>query len=125
MAKETNHIEQAIAAQIEALNTNFPQLLEIEVEYGGHTYQGGQKSYIEMVSALLMESLPEDFFWIDKYNNRVPFSRADLQALTQIVFNARFEIFQAHQNRKQLVKNATSLEDLFAPEIMGGLGHQI
>jgi hypothetical protein len=112
---EENHptLEQAKLAQIEALNISYAEFFVFDVELDGHRYQADIKSYSEMLAAAAQPSLPDDFYWLDSENYRVPFDSQKLQQLVSMVFAKRLELFKDLQDKKQGVRDATEINQLF------------
>lgn len=114
----TKTLEECKFAQLTAIKANYPDNLNIEVEYAGHTYQADQKSYLEMLFALLQPQLPDNFYWLDKSNNKIPVTKQNLQELANLVFLKRFDIFNQYQTKKLAIKNASSIESLVEVQIL-------
>lgn len=108
-----NTLEDCKAASLNAENMNYPSRLDFDVEYSGATYQADTKSYMEIISALSQNELPIDFYWVDKNNNKIPFDKQKLQGLANVIFLKRFSVFDGHQKRKEVMRNATAVEGLF------------
>ena len=113
MTENSRSLDDYKAASLAAENQNYPARLNFNVEYAGATYQADPESYSDMLAAIAQPELPADFYWLDINNNKVPFNKQNLQELTNVVFLKRLFIFNEHQNRKEIMKNATKVEDLF------------
>lgn len=111
---DENHapLEECKLASLAAENLNFPSKLNFEIEYAGALYQADSKSYEMMLGALAVD-LPDGFYWLDKNNNRVLMTKAVLQELASSVQKERFRLFNEHQNRKEKMRNATDVSQLF------------
>lgn len=113
METKNSTLDNGKLAQLEAVNINFPDKLNISVLFEGHEYQADPKSYQEIISALVHANLPNNFYWVDTENNKVPMNKDQLSKLAETIANKRFLIFDKHQRRKHKIRNATTLEDLF------------
>jgi hypothetical protein len=108
-----NPLEYCKLASLAAQNENFSNKLDFDVEYAGAIYQADTNSFNSMTQALAQEPFPDAFYWVDKANNKVPMTKSQLQELSALVFAKRFELFDAHQNRKNRLRIAASIEELF------------
>jgi hypothetical protein len=113
MTENSRSLDDYKAASLAAENQNYPARLNFTVEYAGATYQADPESYSEILAAAQQTELPTDFYWLDINNNKIPFNKQKIQELANIVFLKRLAVFNQHQNRKQIMKNATIIEDLF------------
>jgi len=96
------------------VNDNYPaDKLFFDVEYNDHTFQADPKSFSEMIYALSIDVFPDNYYWIDKENNKVIITKEDLQNLVSKIAKERFRIFNEHQERKNKIRNATQITDLF------------
>lgn len=103
----------AAVAYLTALNLAFERDLFFDVEYNGATYQADPESYEAMLAAAAQPVLPTDFYWLDKANNRVPFTSQQIKELTALVFNRRLALFTELQDRKARYRAATTVPELF------------
>ena len=81
--------------------------------YAGATYQADPESYTKILAAVAQTELPADFYWVDKDNNKVVFTKQQLQELANVMFLKRLSLFKEHQERKEIMRNATTIEALF------------
>lgn len=111
----TNEINlaDAIEAQSAAADKDYSAALEFDIEYNGKTYQAGPSSYEAMLAASVQPDLPPDFYWVDKDNNKVPFSKQQIIELSNLVFLRRLELFNQLQDKKTRYRAATSIAELF------------
>lgn len=107
------NLPNAISAQLEAAKLNYKPQLVFDVEYNGATYQADPESYEAMLAAAAQPVLPTDFYWLDKANNRVPFTSQQIKELTALVFNRRLALFTELQDRKARYRAATTVPELF------------
>lgn len=113
MTENTRSIEDCKAASLAAENLNVKTRFEFDVVYAGATYQADPASYSEILAAIAQTQLPDNFYWVDKNNNKVSMTKTNLQELALLVQTERFRIFDAHQNRKAQIRNATEISQLF------------
>lgn len=106
------NLEAAKLAQLDALSQNLEKDLNFDVVFEGSTYQADSKSYQEMIFSLASE-LPENFYWVDKENNKISMTKEKLQAIVNLIQTKRFEIFNQYQLKKDKVRSALSIEDIF------------
>ena len=113
MSENQRSLEECKIASLIAENDNFKTRFNFDVVYAGATYQADLKSYTEIIAAVAQTELPVDFYWVDKDNNKVVFTKQQLQELANVVFLKRLSIFKEHQERKEIMRNATTIEALF------------
>ena len=113
MSENQRSLEDCKAASLAAENLVFKSRLDFDVVYAGATYQADPESYTELLAAVAQTELPADFYWVDKDNNKVIFTKQQLQELANVVFLKRLSIFKEHQERKEIMRNATTIEALF------------
>jgi hypothetical protein len=108
-----NALEDCKSASLAAENANYLTRLSIDIQYSGSTYQADPKSYSEILAARSQTELPVDFYWVDKDNNKVVFTKEQLQELANVIFLKRLALFKEHQDKKETIRNAASIEALF------------
>jgi len=108
----TYNLEAAKLAQLDAVNMNFNNQLEFNVTFENRTYQANTESYQQMIFYFLA-NLPEDFYWVDINNNKIPMTKEKLQQLITLIQTKRFELFNLHQLNKDKIRSATQLTELF------------
>lgn len=108
-----NTLEACKSASLAAENINYQARLVFDVEYGGAIYQADKKSFDELMLAINQDVLPDNFYWIDKLNNKVPMTKVQLKELADVIFARRFALFDEHQRRKEGLRAATAVEHLF------------
>lgn len=113
MAENQRSLEDCKAASLAAENFNFKSRFDFDVVYAGATYQADPESYTEILAAVAQTELPADFYWVDKDNNKVVFTKQQLQELANVMFLKRLSLFKEHQDRKETMRNATTIEALF------------
>ena len=106
-------LNNAKKAQLEAVKMNLDEQLVFDVEYYGAIYQADPKSYSAMLSSISHDVLPDGFFWVDKENNKNYLTMKQLKELAFMVGEKRFRVFEALQIRKDKIKQATSVDELF------------
>jgi hypothetical protein len=114
MNENNNSLELCKQASLTAENILFTKRLDFDVEYAGATYQADPASYSEIVAAAAQTQLPDNFYWIDKNNNKVAFLKSDIEQLLAIVFEKRFQLFSEHQAKKEKIRNAESVQQIFS-----------
>jgi hypothetical protein len=113
MAENQRSLEDCKAASLAAENLVFKSRFDFDVEYGEATYQADPESYTEILAAVAQTELPADFYWVDKDNNKVAFTKQQLQELANVIFLKRLALYKEHQDRKDVMRNATTIEALF------------
>lgn len=113
MEKNYYSLENCKIASLTAETANYLERLNFNVEYAGAIYQADPDSYSKIIAATSQTELPLDFYWIDNDNNKVACNMQNLQELANVIFLKRFFLFKEHQNRKEIIKNATTVDGLF------------
>lgn len=108
-----NTLNDDRSATLRAENMNYSSKLMPDVEYLGNIYQADYNSYLNVIFALLQPQLPDGFYWIDKDNNKILFDKQKLEGLANVIFMQRFFAFDQHQSRKERIRNATTVQQLF------------
>lgn len=123
MENNTASLEDGKLAQLEAFRHDYLASLEFDVEFNGSVYQAGETSYARLLSVLPVE-LPVGFYWVDKGNNKVPLTKENLVELASVIQAKRFEMFVAYQDRKDQIRSATQMSELFLGSVSGSSNNQ-
>jgi len=95
--KQTNKLYQAY----ETAN-------ELDIAYLNSTFQADKKSQDLIVSVLSAGSVPTGFFWLDKANNQVAMTYAELQGLSGAILTRNQANFIKFQGLKTQANAATT-----------------
>ena len=109
----SENLDSAKKAQLDAAAMDYIESLNFVVQIGGNTFQADPVSYNSLVSVLSVGSLPPGFYWVDASNQRVTVDFAFLSSLASAIAAERFVRFNAYQDRKERIRNATSIPELF------------
>ena len=109
----SENIENAKKAQLDAAAMDYIESLNFLVQIGDHIFQADPSSYNSLTSVLSVGSLPPGFYWVDASNQRVPVDFVFLSSLASTIAAERFVRFNAYQDRKERIRNATSIPELF------------
>jgi len=85
---------------------------ENDIDFNGNTFQADQKSINKMMTELSSQTLPVDFFWLNKNNDRINMTYNELKSLYESIITRNRSNFVKYQDDKLYVKNATSVEEL-------------
>ena len=85
---------------------------ELDISYMNTTFQADTKSQDLIVKVLSAGSVPSGFFWIDKANNQVTMTYAELQGLSGAILTRNQTNFIKFQGLKSQVKLAKTQADL-------------
>jgi len=109
-------IDQLKQQKKNQLIQNYESELNSNITYMNTEFQADEKSQ-NLISKTLIASggsLPDDFYWLDVYNNKVPMTYTDLQGLANAILLRRQQLFDKLQTLKAQVRNATSITELEA-----------
>jgi len=81
-----------------------------DVEYMGTVFQADKKSLELIAQVLSVGSVPDGFYWLDKYNNKVNMSYDQLKGLANIALLRGQQAFDELQNKKREIRENTTLE---------------
>lgn len=114
MENNENHnhatLEELQAAQLAAVTVWYEKeiLLPNGVTFNGTIYQSDPTSWDRISKTMSVGNLPNNFYWLDANNNKVSFTLTDLQNLSSLMLQARFEVFNRFQNRKAEIRATTT-----------------
>jgi len=81
---------------------------ELDIAYLNTTFQADKSSQDLIVSVLSAGSVPTGFFWLDKANNQVPMTYAQLQGLSGAILTRNQTNFIKFQGLKTQANAATT-----------------
>ena len=99
-------------AKISELETKYNNANELDISYLNTTFQADKASQDLIVSVLSAGSVPTGFFWLDKANNQVSMTYAQLQGLSGAILTRNQTNFIKFQTLKAKVKLAKTQADL-------------
>lgn len=120
MENNENHnhatLEELQGAQLAAVTVWYEKeiLLPNGVTFNGTTYQSDPASWDTISKTMSVGNLPNSFYWLDANNNKVSFTLTDLQNLSSLMLQARFEVFNRFQNRKADIRATTTEAEVVA-----------
>lgn len=79
-------------------------------------YQTGKSTLDSLSIALVINPLPDNFYWVSSDNTKVPFTLEDLQGLYNTIYTRDWVLFQKFQDLKQKVRDETNI--LNVPKIV-------
>ena len=98
--------------KIQELHSEYEKANSKDVEYMDTTFQADSKSQDIIAKVLSVGSVPDNFYWLDKYNNKVPMSYEGLQGLANAILARNQQNFDKLQLKKELVRKVESIEEL-------------
>lgn len=106
-AKDTKNAELG-AAYLAAIYT--------DVIYNTNTFQADEASQQILMKVLssMGATAPTDFYWVDVANAQIPFTKADAQALADLMFQQGWTAFKHLQVAKAAVRAAKTVADVQA-----------
>jgi len=86
------------------------------VVYNTNTFQADEHSQQNLTKALsaMGTTAPSDFYWVDLANAQIPFTKADAQALADLMFQQGWTAFKRLQVAKAAVRAAKTVADVQA-----------
>lgn len=111
-------LENAKKSKIESIDYERDKAINAGVEYKGHIFQSEENDRNLLTSAAVLYQaaggVPENFVWISKDNEQVPFTLADIIALgAKMAQNESLSILKA-RTLKDKVLAATTLKEVEA-----------
>ncbi len=98
--------------KLQDLETAYNKANELDIVYMNTTFQADTKSQDLIVKVLSAGSVPSGFFWIDKANNQVAMTYAQLQGLSGAILTRNQTNFIKFQGLKAKVSLAKTQADL-------------
>ena len=98
----------SLATKLSELETAYNNANELDIAYMSTTFQADKKSQDLIVKVLSAGSVPSGFFWIDKANNKVAMTYAQLQGLSGAILTRNQTNFIKFQGLKAKVKLTTT-----------------
>ena len=99
-------------SKLSELQTSYTSANQLDIAYMSTTFQADRDSQNMLVSVLSAGNVPDGFFWLDRANNQVVMTYADLQGLSGAIL-ARSQInFIKYQDLKSQVNAAQTVEEL-------------
>jgi len=99
-------------AKVSKLGIAYNKANELDVAYLSTTFQADKNSQDLIVSVLSAGSVPTGFFWLDKANNQVAMTYAQLQGLSGAILTRNQTNFIKFQGLKAKVSTAKTQADL-------------
>ena len=87
---------------------------ELDIDYMSTTFQADKYSQNLVVSVLSAGSVTSGFFWVDKFNNQVAMTYAELQGLSGVILTRNQINFVEYQTLKSQTNAATTVAELDA-----------
>ena len=107
--KTTIELQTSKLHELKIMYNNSNQL---DIPYMTTTFQADKASQDLIVSVLSAGSVPKGFFWLDKANNQVAMTYAQLQGLSGAILTRNQANFVKFQGLKAKVKLAKTQADL-------------
>ena len=98
--------------KVQEIKTQYELNNELDIAYLNTTFQADKASQDLIVSVLSAGSVPTGFFWLDKANNQVAMTYAELQGLSGAILTRNQTNFIKFQGLKSQVKLAKTQADL-------------
>ena len=95
-------------AKVNELGIAYNDANELDIAYLNTTFQADKSSQDLIVSVLSAGSVPTGFFWLDKANNQVPMTYAQLQGLSGAILTRNQTNFIKFQGLKTQANAATT-----------------
>ena len=99
-------------AKVSELGIAYNDANELDIAYLNTTFQADKASQDLIVSVLSAGSVPNGFFWLDKTNNQVAMTYAQLQGLSGAILTRNQANFIKFQGLKAKVKLAKTQAEL-------------
>ena len=102
--------------KLSELETAYNNANQLDIAYMNTTFQADKASQDLIVSVLSAGSVPTGFFWLDKANNQVPMTYAQLQGLSGAILarnQGNFVKFQGLKAKAKLAKKQIDLNNVF------------
>ena len=99
-------------SKIQELKIMYNNSNQLDIPYMATTFQADKASQDLIVSVLSAGSVPNGFFWLDKANNQVAMTYAQLQGLSGAILTRNQANFVKFQGLKAKVKLAKTQADL-------------
>jgi len=99
-------------AKVSKLGIAYSKANELDIAYLNTTFQADKASQDLIVSVLSAGSVPTGFFWLDKANNQVAMTYAELQGLSGAILARNQTNFIKFQTLKAKVSTAKTQADL-------------
>lgn len=106
--------EELQASKIQEIYKAYNNANQEDIDYMNTTFQADDYSQDLIAKVLVTGSVPDGFFWLDKNNNQVSMTYADLQGLSQAILVRNQQNFVKYQDLKNKAKQATTKEELDA-----------
>ena len=101
-------LDELKIAKVNELETVYNNANELDIAYLNSTFQADKVSQDLIVSVLSAGSVPTGFFWLDKANNQVAMTYAELQGLSGAILTRNQANFIKFQGLKTQVNAATT-----------------
>lgn len=83
-----------------------------DISYMNATFQADKESQDLISKVLSAGTVPENFGWSDKENNKIAMTYAQLQGLSAAILFRSQPLFFKHQDMKKTIKSCTTTEQL-------------
>lgn len=93
-------------AKLKSAIENYNTLISDDVDYMETTFQADKESQDLITSVLSVGSVPDNFYWLDKENNRIEMTFLQLQGLSKEILIRSQSAFAVLQDQKEFIGTA-------------------